>query len=143
MKTLFISTCIIVVGIFSSCGNKQEKTVDQTPIVKIINPIQSKIRTVIASSGAISNSEEIVLSFKTGGMIESVYAEEGQYVEKGQILARLNTTELDAQLEQAKLNVDKLKRDEYRLSQLVRDTVATLEQLQNCPIVRTATVKKP
>jgi len=135
MRTLFITTCIITVGLFSSCGNKQEKTVDQTPIVETISPIQSRIKTVIASSGVISNSEEIVLSFKTGGMVESVYAEEGQYVEKGQILARLNTTELDAELEQAKLNVDKLKRDEYRLSQLVRDTVATLEQLQNAQTV--------
>jgi len=135
MKVQFIYTCIIAISIFSSCGNKQEKIIDQTPIVETISPTQSKIRTVIASSGVISNSEEIVLSFKTGGMVESVYAEEGQYVEKGQILARLNTTELDAQLEQSKLNVDKLKRDEYRLSQLVKDTVATLEQLQNAQTV--------
>jgi len=131
MKTQFICSCIIATIIFSSCGSKQEKVIDQTPIVETITPIQSKIRTVIASSGTISNSEEVVLSFKTGGMVESVNAEEGQYVEKGQILARLNTTELDVQLEQSKLNVEKQKRDEYRLSQLVKDTVATLEQLQN------------
>lgn len=135
MRTQFICSCIIAISFFSSCGKKQEKAIDQTPIVETITPMQSKIRTVIASSGTISNSEEIVLSFKTGGMVESVYAEEGQYVEKGQILARLNTTELDAQLQQAKLNIDKLKRDEYRLSQLVRDTVATLEQLQNAQTV--------
>lgn len=135
MKAQLINTCIIAVIIFSSCGSRQEKVIDQTPIIETITPIQSKIQMAIASSGTISNSEEIVLSFKTGGMVESVYAEEGQYVEKGQILARLNTTELDAQLEQAKLNVDKLKRDEYRLSQLVRDTVATLEQLQNAQTV--------
>lgn len=131
MKTQFIYTGIIAISIFSSCGNKQERTIDQTPIVETITPVQSKIKTIIASSGTISNSEEIVLSFKTGGMVESVNAEEGQYVRKGQILARLNTTELDVQLEQSKLNVEKLKRDEYRLSQLVKDTVATLEQLQN------------
>lgn len=131
MRTQLIYICIAAISLFSSCGNKQEKTIDRTPIVETITPLQSKIRTVIASSGTISNSEEIVLSFKTGGMVESVNAEEGQYVEKGQILARLNTTELDVQLEQSKLNVEKLKRDEYRLSQLVRDTVATLEQLQN------------
>lgn len=131
MKRLSLLFHFSLIVLFSSCGNKQEKAIDQTPIVETITPAQSKIRTVIASSGTISNSEEIVLSFKTGGMVESVNAEEGQYIEKGQILARLNTTELDVQLEQAKLNVEKLKRDEYRFNQLVRDTVATLEQLQN------------
>jgi len=135
MKARLIYTCIIAISIFSSCANKQEKVIDQTPIVETISPVQSKIRTVIASSGTISNSEEIILSFKTGGIVESVYAEKGQYIEKGQMLARLNTTELDAQLEQATLNIEKLQRDEYRLIQLVRDTVATLEQLQNTQTV--------
>jgi len=135
MKAPFIYTCIIIISIFSSCGKKQERVIDQPPIVEVITPIQSKTQTVVASSGTIAGSEEIVLSFKTGGIVESVYVEEGQYVEKGQKLARLNTTELDAQLEQARLNVEKLNRDEYRLNQLVRDTVATLEQLQNAQTV--------
>ncbi len=49
----------------------------------------------------------------------------------GQLLATLDLTEIDAQVQQATENVGKAQRDENRIKNLYRDTVASLEQVQN------------
>ena len=50
---------------------------------------------------------------------------------RGQLLARLNLTEIDAQVGQARNAFEKAERDFKRVSNLYRDSAATLEQFQN------------
>jgi RND family efflux transporter MFP subunit len=64
-------------------------------------------------------------------VVQQVLVEEGQQVRQGQLLASLNTTEIDAQVRQVQLSVEKAERDNQRASNLYKDSVATLEQLQN------------
>jgi RND family efflux transporter MFP subunit len=56
---------------------------------------------------------------------------EGDQVSKGQLLAVLNTTDINAQLSQANQAVEKATRDAKRVKNLFADTAATLEQVQN------------
>ncbi len=56
---------------------------------------------------------------------------EGETVTKGQLLASLDLTEIDAQVSQAKNNLEKTKRDMERGLRLLKDSAATLEQIQN------------
>lgn len=122
---------IILILLFTSCAHQLPPATEIRLVVEVVYPQMGKQTVTLAASGMIANSEEISLSFKTGGMVEQVNAEEGQYVQKGALLARLNITELDAQLQQSDLNISKLQRDESRLIKLVKDTTATIEQLQN------------
>ncbi len=85
----------------------------------------------LRTSGIVAASEEIRLGFKIGGIIGAVYAQEGAYVKKGQLLARLDPREIDAQVVQAKANVEKLTRDLERTQRLYTDSVATLENVQD------------
>lgn len=85
----------------------------------------------VFSSGLISSDEEARLSFKTGGIIDKIYVQEGQKVRRGQLLATLNLTEINAQVTQARQNFDKTERDLGRVKNMYADTAATLEQLQN------------
>lgn len=64
-------------------------------------------------------------------MIKDIFVKEGQSVTKGQLLASLDLTEIDAQVSQAKNSLDKTKRDLERGQRLFRDSAATLEQIQN------------
>ena len=57
--------------------------------------------------------------------------EEGQFFRKGQLLATLNSTEIAAGLVQSNLSVEKAQRDYERAANLYKDSVFTLEQLQN------------
>jgi len=82
-------------------------------------------------SGLIASNSEARLSFKIGGIISRIYVKEGDRVAAGQLLATLDLTEINAQVQQASQNLEKAQRDETRANNLYRDTVASLEQVQN------------
>ncbi len=81
--------------------------------------------------GVLAPRDEVRLSFKVGGVIESVGVEEGGIVRKGQLLASLHATEVEAQVRQAREAADKAERDLARGRALYDDGVATREQLDD------------
>jgi membrane fusion protein, multidrug efflux system len=90
-----------------------------------------KITIPVLGSGLVGTKSEARLAFKVGGIVKKIYVEEGQSVSKGQLLATLDLTEIEAQVSQAKNNVEKLKRDMERVQRLYKDSAATLEMVQN------------
>ncbi|MBI2518446.1 MAG: efflux RND transporter periplasmic adaptor subunit [Opitutae bacterium] len=82
-------------------------------------------------SGILARQTEAVLSFKTGGVIETVTVRAGDSVKQGQMLASLRLAEIDALVAQARTGVDKARRDFARVQALHADRVATLENLQD------------
>ncbi|MDW7693954.1 efflux RND transporter periplasmic adaptor subunit [Flammeovirgaceae bacterium SG7u.111] len=89
----------------------------------------------IEASGVLGSKAEVKMSFKIGGIIQHIYAEEGQAVKAGQVLAILNRSEINAQVSKAKNAVGKAKRDLDRAQNLYQDSVITLEQLQDLTTV--------
>ena len=85
----------------------------------------------IEASGLLGSEAEMNLSFKVGGIIAQMNVEEGSRVRKGQTLAKLRTTEIDAQVVKAQQSRDKAERDLNRIKGLYADSAATLEQVQN------------
>ena len=85
----------------------------------------------VIASGMVTSDAEQRLSFKIGGVIESIAVDEGDYVKKGQVLARLNQTEIDAQVQQATKALAKAERDLARVEGLYKDSSATLELYEN------------
>ena len=81
-------------------------------------------------SGSLLPDEEVNLSFETSGKITGIYFEEGTYVCKGDILARINDAPLQAQLKkqeaQLKLNEDRL----YRQQTLLEKEAVSQETFQ-------------
>lgn len=59
------------------------------------------VRTV-AAFGEVFPKEEIVLRFKTGGIVQEILVHEGERVQKNQILARLSNAQQELKLLQAK-----------------------------------------
>ncbi|CAL1517517.1 efflux RND transporter periplasmic adaptor subunit [Chitinophaga sp. MM2321] len=117
-----------------SCGNKPKpETIDNTAIIPVkIMPLEKQGAALsIAASGQFTTDDEVYLSFKTNGIINNILVKEGDPVRKGQLLATLNLTEIDAQVQQAQLGFEKAQRDYQRTQNLHNDSVATLEQLQN------------
>jgi multidrug efflux system membrane fusion protein len=92
-----------------------------------IAPLEDTVRAV----GLLTPKDEIRLSFKVGGVLDSIPVEEGQTVKIGKVLAELKQTETDASVEQAHQNVIKAQRDLARGQALLADGVATEEQVQD------------
>lgn len=119
----------------ASCGeNKaaENKTTAEIIPVKLL-PLngQTAGTATIAVSGQFTTDDETMLSFKTGGIIQSLLVKEGDAIKAGQLLATLNPTEINTQVTQARLGFEKAQRDHNRVLHLYQDSVATLEQLQN------------
>ncbi len=117
-----------------SCGS--ESTASQIPATSVI-PVQLQVLNAATASAAIpvsgqfTTDDEVLLSFKTGGIIQRILVKEGDVIRQGQTVATLNPTEIDAQVQQAQLAYEKAQRDHQRTNNLYKDSVATLEQLQN------------
>ncbi|MNK24619.1 Multidrug resistance protein MdtA precursor [compost metagenome] len=114
-------------------GSQREKAIIQqdTIPVKVVSLVEEDTDAEIITSGYFTTNDETILSFKNGGVINRIYVKEGDRVTKGQLLASVNPTEIGSQVEQVQLSVQKAQRDYDRANKLFKDSVATLEQLQN------------
>lgn len=130
MKNLIIFL-IVLSAISCNNNNSSKNIVTKSSKIesKYFSPISFKNK--IIASGIIQSKLELKLSFKTGGIIEKLYVNEGDNVKSGQILAQLKLDEISAKVEQAKLALLKSKRDLSRAQSLYKDSVATLEQFEN------------
>ncbi|EDM36104.1 Membrane-fusion protein [Pedobacter sp. BAL39] len=107
------------------------KKTDTTIPVKLISADELQETEAIQSSGLLSSEQQSNLSFKTGGIINAIKVKEGDHVRRGQVLALLNMTEVNANLGQAEAQYQKARRDAQRIANLYRDSVSTREQLEN------------
>lgn len=120
-----------------ACGQADAKKNDKANQAEKVIPVKiqdlkSSAKSLpILSSGVLNAKTERNLSFKIGGIIQRIYVEEGQTVYTGQLLAQLEQAEISAQVNQSKTGLDKAQRDLKRAQTLYKDTVATLEQVQN------------
>lgn len=137
MKTMRFSILAAAVAsvLLSACQTEQEQSTNSAPSevvpVKTVLLQKQYSSAPILSSGQFSTDDETWLSFKTGGVVSHVYVEAGDEVRKGQLLATLNLTEINAQVSQASIMYEKAQRDLKRAESLYRDSVATKEQFQN------------
>lgn len=137
IKTIVV-TVVAAIGLtvfIVACRERAKQTTSVADVTEIpvkLTVTQSEVVSEpVAAPGFISSATEARLSFKTGGVIERIYVDEGQSVHKGQLLATINLTEINAMVEQAKEGLDKAQRDYDRTKNLYKDTVASLEQFQN------------
>lgn len=133
MRYLLISFSLLL--LLQACGSKssEKKTIANTDSipVKLIPILSDSAVNQVLASGLLSTEKEARLSFKIGGVVESVLVSEGDKVRAGQLLATLKSTEIAAQVQQVQLGLEKAERDYQRALSLYKDSVATLEQLQN------------
>jgi membrane fusion protein, multidrug efflux system len=132
-----LSLFLISVAILSSCTKEKKKEIPSSPLdessiaVNLVAVQEIEHSLPIVSSGLVATETESRLSFKIGGVMKTIFVKEGQSVTKGQLLASLDLTEIDAQVSQARNSLDKTKRDLERGQRLFKDSAATLEQIQN------------
>ncbi len=134
MKKLKIMPgALLALFLVTSCNSDsgQPKTTEKRVNVRIYPAKMESYQVPVRASGGLATRREMKLSFKTGGIIDRVFVREGQHVSEGTVLARLDLEEIKAQKEQARVSLDKARRDLERAKNLYNDSVATLEQFQD------------
>jgi HlyD family secretion protein len=109
---LLVAGLIIIGGLFlwrrSAAGNEPEQA--RTAVVE-----SGTLRVTVTASGRIEPDTRVDLSFDMPGRVERVAVELGDVVEAGQMLARLQTSDLQRAVTQAELS---LRQAELRLEQI-------------------------
>lgn len=115
----------------AACGdNAPTPTAEATP-VRVAEAYDGPAIAAIATNGVVAAKDEMRLSFTTFGIVRRIGVAEGERITRGQRLAELELTEVDAQVEQVAQLAAKAQRDLARGERLYADQVITLEQLQD------------
>ena len=122
---------VLVAALAAGCGKAPAPVADKPTPVRIQQASNGPAVPPIDTNGIVVTKHEMRLSFKLGGVVRRIHVQEGDVVKKGQRLAEIELTEVDAQVEQARQMADKSQRDLKRGENLYADQVISLEQLQD------------
>ncbi|HEY6985536.1 MAG TPA: efflux RND transporter periplasmic adaptor subunit, partial [Rhodanobacteraceae bacterium] len=122
-----VAWALVVAG----CSTKATDEARPATPVRVAAAASGPAAPSIRTNGLLANKDEIRLAFKVGGVIRKLAASEGERVHKGQRLAEIEQTEVNAQVEQARQAHEKAQRDATRGERLYEDKVISLEQLQD------------
>jgi len=127
LKILLITLVLCSTSIlWLSCGSKSEPA----PQSQVVTVQRGNLAVDITASGNLALSLKEDLPFEMGGTVEEVMVEEGESVEEGQVLAKLDTSEWDnelTKLELALLDAEiNLENAEFALEQAEEDTSTSI-----------------
>lgn len=135
MKITTVITALLILPFFYGCKkeDKQKKPFETADVIPIKTALVESLalNSDINASGLVTTENQGNYAFKIGGIVQQIYVEQGHFFKKGQLLASLDQTEISAGLLQTDLNVKKYERDYKRADNLYKDSVYTLEQVQN------------
>ncbi|MFP2925329.1 efflux RND transporter periplasmic adaptor subunit [Pyxidicoccus sp. 3LG] len=126
---------VLLAGVLSSGCSGQASAATapvEAPVrVRLAPVVTEEVARPVRASGTLAGKQEVRLSFKVGGVVRGVSADEGQKVKRGQVLAALDLSEIAPQVAQAREAREKAVRDLERAKKLHSDQVATLAQLED------------
>jgi HlyD family secretion protein len=88
------------------------------------------LTVIVTATGTLQPTNKVSVGSELSGIIESVKADYNDKVKVGQILAKLDTSKLDAQLTQSKAALESAKAKVLQAQATVAETKAKLVQLQ-------------
>lgn len=134
-RLIGVASLTILSFLAAACGGDADASVaigEGLAVPVRVETIASRsVAPSVTATGMLAGKEEIALAFKIGGVVARVSVDEGAHVKQGQILAELSQTEIGSEVEKATQARLKAQRDFQRAEGLYRDSVVTLEQLQD------------
>jgi RND family efflux transporter MFP subunit len=87
--------------------------------------VDTSLALPLHATGVLAAREETDLAFTVGGVVAEVSVRPGDRVRRGQVLARLDAAQVNAQVDAATAQLDKAERDLARAVRLLADSVVT------------------
>lgn len=152
MKTVFATAWVLSLGLFlTACssdeGAKQAKGAN-SPASKIIRitgyiAIPDSTTGTYTADGELVAKEQVNLQSETSGRLVKLYAKDGQKVLKGALLAKIDDSELQANLKSARATLELSQKKAARTKTLYEKDGATAEELESAEsAVESATAAK-
>ena len=132
---LQVSALALMTGL-SACGGAAQTppaaaAESKAVPVRVATAAPASFTSDIPAFGRVEPDRSFVLAFKTAGVVRTLSVEAGDRVTKGQVLAELDSKDVDSQARQAKEQADKAQRDLERARQLNARGFASKAALQD------------
>jgi HlyD family secretion protein len=103
---LVLLAAVLLVGAGTLVVRRQNDTTSAEAEAPTAVAARGSIEETISATGNVSARQESTLAFTSSGGIDKVLVEEGQQVDAGQVLARLDTSSLDWQIARAQASLN-------------------------------------
>ncbi|ADV44076.1 efflux RND transporter periplasmic adaptor subunit [Bacteroides helcogenes] len=124
MKQIYWILASVSLFSLGSCSNRpQDAGTLQT--VKIDTVASADERTFLQYPGKVKAAQDISLAFRVSGTIQKIYVEDGAPVRQGQLLAQLDPTDYQVQLDATEAEYRQIKADAERVMALYKDNGTT------------------
>jgi RND family efflux transporter MFP subunit len=131
-RTGWIVLALLVIGIAGG-GWFWSQRLQAAPVKTAAASVRSSTpgtpETVLNASGYVTARRRATVSSKVTGKVVEVYVEEGQAVRRGQVLARLDDTQIRAALDVARAQLEAARRGAAEDQARLREAQLTLDRL--------------
>jgi membrane fusion protein (multidrug efflux system) len=125
---------LLGVGLFASasCRKKAQAGFTPPPIPVEVAPATAEtVRESFRSLGTVEADERVTVAAEIDGLVVELPFQEGSFVEKGQLLARLNDAELKAEVGSAQALRDQARLNFERASRLAEQNITSSQERDN------------
>lgn len=81
-------------------------SVTYLPLVKVQEATIDRYKHEIVVQGQVKTDQEVLINAEANGIIESIHVKEGEYIKKGQVLAKIDTEILASNINEIKTNLE-------------------------------------
>lgn len=111
--------------LFLASCNTQVKEARDYQTVKIDTVILANEQTYLQYPGKVKAAQDISLAFRVSGTIGKIYVEEGSRIRSGQLLAELDPTDYQVQLDATEAEYQQVKAEAERVMALYKENGTT------------------
>ena len=115
MKRIYLILTGISLILLSSCAQRAREAKGHQTV---------KIDTVV-SAGKVKAAQDISLAFRVSGTISKIHVKDGARVQEGQLLAELDPTDYQVQLDATEAEYQQIKAEAERVMALYKDNGTT------------------
>lgn len=102
-----VALAALAVSAFYIIGSgSSEQDSDGIVRYKEFSVTRGTFQTVVSASGSVIPIDRVEIKSKASGRIDNIPVEEGDFVRKGELICRLDQTDVQAEVDQAKANLE-------------------------------------
>ncbi|NBC04211.1 MAG: efflux RND transporter periplasmic adaptor subunit [Bacteroidetes bacterium] len=133
LNILFLSLILISLQACNGGEEVSENTENDTPVipVEVSNVSRGNISAYYSNTATLEAEQEATVVSKVRGIIEDLYVEEGDRVQAGQVIAKIEDEQYQIEANRAKATLDRLYNDFQRNKELFERELISAEAFQN------------
>ncbi|PTB88478.1 efflux RND transporter periplasmic adaptor subunit [Pseudidiomarina aestuarii] len=136
IRTSLMATLLVVSFGLSGCGNAGAQNPEPETEVAARIPVAtqqvelSAITSSFRTTATLEAREETDVVSKANGLVEELLVEEGDYVQKGQVLARIRDEEYQIQAAQARAELNSIQQELSRMKEMAEQNMISQDSYE-------------